>query len=70
MGRIEAVIGDDLDTNFRMEVSRSLGMRKGNLTLALEEAIGQWIEGRQLKRKLAAKRAWRTRRSEGTESGA
>lgn len=65
MGRIEAIIRDDLDADFRMEISRSLGMKKGNLTLALEEAIGQWIEGRQTKRKLAAKRAWRTRRGEG-----
>ena len=67
MGRIEAIIRDDLDASFRMEISRSLGMKKGNLTIALEEAIDQWIEGRQSKRKLAAKRAWRTRRGEGVE---
>jgi hypothetical protein len=68
MGRIDAIIRDDLDADFRMEVSRSLGMRKGNLTVALEEAIKQWIEERRVKRKLAAERAWKTRRR-GTETG-
>ena len=65
MGRIDAIISDDLETEFRKEVSMSLGMKKGNLSLALEEAMKQWIVMRRSKRREAAKKAWEVRRLMG-----
>ena len=44
MPRINLVIDDDLDKQFRNEVNRRLGMKKGNLKIAIEEAIKLWIE--------------------------
>ena len=44
MGTLNIIISDDLDERFRLEVAKRLGMKKGNLTKALEEAIGLWIE--------------------------
>lgn len=63
MGRIDAVIADELETEFRKEVSMSLGMKKGNLSLALEEAIKQWVVMRRTKRREAARKAWEFRRT-------
>lgn len=57
MGRIDAVITDELETEFRKEVSMSLGMKKGNLSLALEEAITEWVTMRRTKRRDAAKKS-------------
>jgi len=33
------ILGDDLEKEFRMAVAKELGMKKGNLTVAIEEAI-------------------------------
>jgi hypothetical protein len=44
MVHINLVIDDDLDKQFRNEVNRRLGMKKGNIKIAIEEAIGMWIE--------------------------
>ena len=54
MGRIDVILGDDLEKEFRMEVAKSLGMKKGNLTVAIEEAIKQWIEAKRRREKVAA----------------
>jgi len=37
------ILPDDLEEQFRKEVFNRLGMRKGNLTIAIEEAIKNWI---------------------------
>ena len=42
MGRIDAVIQDELDKKFRMAVVKKFGGKKGTLTEALEEAIKEW----------------------------
>ena len=34
----------DTEEKFRQAVARKLGMRKGNIRKALEEAIGLWIK--------------------------
>jgi len=34
---------DDLEKEFREEVSKNLGFKKGNLQIAIEEAIKEWI---------------------------
>jgi len=43
MGTLGLKIDDDLDKKFREAVYKRKGMKKGNITDALEEAIQQWI---------------------------
>ena len=62
MGAIKVILPDDLEEEFRNEVFKSKGMKKGNLTLAIEEAVRMWIESERQKRSNAAKKAWNTRR--------
>ena len=64
MGRIDIVITDDLEEKLRQEVFKSMGMKKGNMSLAVEDAIKMWIESRGKKRSEAAKKAWSTRKKE------
>lgn len=44
MGRIVVELDEELETTFRNEVARRLGMKKGNLKIAIEEALKEWIE--------------------------
>ena len=44
MGRIILKISDDLEAQFRMEIAKRLGMKKGNIQIATEQAIKMWIE--------------------------
>ena len=44
MAYINLSIDDDLDKQFRDEVNRRLGMKKGNLKAAIEEAMRDWVE--------------------------
>jgi hypothetical protein len=44
MGRINLVIDDELETQFRNEVAKRLGMKKGNIKIAIEQAIENWIK--------------------------
>ena len=37
-------IGKELEDEFRLEVAKRLGMKKGNLGIAIEEAIKSWIK--------------------------
>jgi len=43
MGRINVKVKEDVDNRFRREVFRRKGMKKGNLTDALEEAMIMWV---------------------------
>lgn len=43
MARINLVIDDELDEQFRREVATRIGMKKGNIKIAIEEAIQKWI---------------------------
>ena len=63
MGAIKVILSDDLEEKFRNEVFKSKGMKKGNLTLAIEEAVSAWIDVQQQKRSNAATKAWKTRRN-------
>lgn len=49
MGRIDAILPDDLEKEFRLEIAKRFGMKKGNLTKAVEQAIRQWIENKDRK---------------------
>jgi len=62
MGAIKVILSDELEQKFRDEVFKSKGMKKGNITIAIEEAINMWIEDQQQKRSNAAKKAWDTRK--------
>jgi hypothetical protein len=64
MGAIKVILPDDLEEKFRNEVFKSKGMKKGNITIAIEEAINIWIDAQQEKRSEAAKKAWKTRKNE------
>ena len=44
MGNINIVLSDNTEEKFRQAVARKLGMRKGNISKALEEAIDLWIK--------------------------
>ena len=44
MGRIDVILPDDLEKKFRNKVFKKFGMKRGNITAAIQEAIEQWIE--------------------------
>jgi hypothetical protein len=44
MGRLDLNINDETEKKFRDAVNKSKGMKRGNLTTSLEEAIDAWIE--------------------------
>jgi hypothetical protein len=43
MVKINVSIDDKIEENFRKEVYKRKGMKKGNISEALEEAINSWI---------------------------
>jgi hypothetical protein len=45
--RLYLTIPEELDTKFRDEVARRLGMKKGNLQVAIEEAIELWLRSKK-----------------------
>ncbi len=47
VGRIDAVISDDLERKLRMKAVEKFGGKKGSLTEALEDAIKAWVEERK-----------------------
>lgn len=64
MGNIKVILPDELEQKFREEVFKSKGMKKGNITLAIEEAVRIWIDSERKKRSEAAKKAWKMRKGE------
>jgi len=62
MGRIDVILSDELEAEFREEVYRQKGMKKGNIKKAIEDAIRLWIDANKMKRSEAAKKAWETRK--------
>lgn len=44
MGRIDCTIDDELDKKFRIKIAQTLGGKKGDLTIALEQAIKEWVK--------------------------
>ncbi len=62
MGRINFVISDELEERFREEISKRKGLKKGNISNAIEEAIVLWMNEGQQKRSNAAKKAWKKRK--------
>lgn len=44
MHRIDAYLPDDLEQHFREAVFKRFGMKKGNISEALKEAVELWIK--------------------------
>lgn len=44
MGKLNVILDDDLEEQFRGLVADTLGMKKGNLGIAFKEAIELWIK--------------------------
>ena len=44
MGKINISLDDDIEEKFRKAVFQIMGMKKGNISKALEEAIEHWIK--------------------------
>ena len=44
MGRIDAVIDDELEQRVKIEVIKRYGGKKGDLTRAIEEALRGWVD--------------------------
>jgi hypothetical protein len=44
MGRITITLNDNLDKKLRETVADTIGFKKGNLQVAIEEALEEWIK--------------------------
>ena len=44
MGRINAIIPDDLERKFRVKAAEKFGGKKGALGLAVKEAVELWLK--------------------------
>jgi len=44
MGKINVVLTDKLEEKFRRTIFERKGMKKGNISKAIEEAIELWIQ--------------------------
>jgi len=42
--KMNITISKELDKKFRESVAKNLGFKKGNLQIAIEEAIDMWIK--------------------------
>ena len=45
--RLNLVVSEDLEQKFRRAVFDTYGMKKGNIQLAVESALKDWIEKNQ-----------------------
>ncbi|HZC20367.1 MAG: hypothetical protein JO327_02545 [Nitrososphaeraceae archaeon] len=46
MGKLLVALDDELEKRFREAVFRRYGMKKGNLTNAISEAIDLWLKSK------------------------
>ena len=44
MGKINLVVSDELEKQFRDAVFKKFGMKRGNITKATEDALKDWIK--------------------------
>jgi predicted transcriptional regulator len=51
MARITITLNDELDKKLRETVAETIGFKKGNLQIAIEEAIDGWIKQQKKERK-------------------
>jgi predicted nucleic acid-binding protein len=55
MARMNIIVSDEVEKKFREVIFRKYGMKKGNITKAVEEAINEWIKQEKKKRYANAK---------------
>ena len=48
MGRISAVISDELEKKLRLKTLETFGGRKGDLSKAVEDAIKNWVASEKI----------------------
>jgi hypothetical protein len=51
VGKITVVIRDDLEKKFRETVFKDKGMKQGNISLSIEEALEMWMENKAKEQK-------------------
>jgi Arc/MetJ-type ribon-helix-helix transcriptional regulator len=56
MGKMNIVLTDKLEEDFRRAIADTKGLRKGNISEAIEEAIKEWIEKVERERTSRARR--------------
>jgi hypothetical protein len=56
MGKLNIAVKKDIDDNFRREVFKRKGLKKGNIKQAVEEAMLLWINTTQNSNKEESKR--------------
>lgn len=49
MGKMNIVLEDNLEEKFRRAVFESKGMKKGNISESIREAIEMWIDAKSRK---------------------
>jgi len=49
--KINITISEELDEKFRGTVAKTLGFKKGNLQIAIEEALEEWIKKKEAEEK-------------------
>lgn len=49
MGRIDAIIPDELESRLRMKIIERFGGKKGDLQIAIEDAVKLWVESDVIK---------------------
>ena len=50
MGKMNIVLNDDLENKFRKVVFERKGMKKGNISKAIEEAIKCWMKQHEMEK--------------------
>jgi hypothetical protein len=48
MGQLSIVIDDELDARFRAVIAKTIGFKKGNIKIAIEQAIQLWIDDQKV----------------------
>ncbi len=51
MAKVTLTLNDELDKKFRETVAQTIGFKKGNLQIAIEEALEAWIKENRKERK-------------------
>lgn len=60
VGKLNVKVKEEIDKKFREEVFKRKGMRKGNITEAIEEAMLLWINTSQKGNKVIKEKAINT----------
>jgi predicted transcriptional regulator len=47
MARITITLNDELDRKLRETVAQTIGFKKGNLQVAIEEALEEWVKSQR-----------------------